>query len=93
MNTLESRIPAEIVGIGFTNIERQILNHLSDGEAYTLTDLKVYDRLAEDRAIQFHLHNIRKKITISRFRLNSGYENNKLVYRLVVLMSVPRIKY
>lgn len=93
MNTLESRIPVEIIGLAFTNIERQILNHISDGEAYTLADLKVYDRLAEDRAIQFHLHNIRKKIVISRFRLNSGYENNKLVYRLVTLMSLPRLKY
>ena len=86
MNGVGSRIPHEIMGIKYTNIERNLMEKLSDGEPYTVDELKMHDPLAEDIAMQVHIHNIRKKIVLSHYRIHAGNENRRMVYRLVKIL-------
>lgn len=83
-------IPAEIVGLTYTNTERYIVEALSDGRPKTQQELGTWDSQVQELTVQVHICNIRKKINESRYRIYSGYENNKLVYRLVTLYN-PRL--
>ena len=78
-------IPKEIKGIGFTPIEKEILERLCDGEPKTLKEMAV-NEWQDESVVKQHIHYIRKKIDCSRFRIYSGYENGQLVYRLVMLL-------
>lgn len=81
-----TRIPVEIVGLVFTNIERAIMERMGDGEPYILSELKFYDPMVEDQTIQTHIQNIRRKIATSHYRIHSGYEQGRLVYRVVRIL-------
>lgn len=87
MQPVKSLIPAEIVGLRFTNIERFIMECLSDGKAHTLISLKGFDEHASDVTVQNHIKLMRKKLEISNFRIWAGTEKGGLVYRLVRILN------
>lgn len=79
-------LPKEIRGIGLSPIESQVMRVLCDGEAHPTKDLMIWDSQADENQLRFHIHRIRGKINGSRLRIHSGYEQGKLVYRLVMLL-------
>lgn len=79
-------IPKEIQGIGLTEIEKQIVKVMVDGEPKRLQELAVWGSKVSDEGMKTHIHNIRKKINGSRYRIYSGYEDGQLIYRLVILL-------
>ncbi len=79
-------IPREIVGLAFTQTEREIMHVLGDGEAHSQEDLAAYDKHVEKVTITTHVFHMRKKLNVSRYRIYSGTENGKLVYRLTMLL-------
>lgn len=76
-------IPPEIVGIHLSDVEHRILEKLSDGKPHTVEALLVWDQYIATNTLQVHIVKIRKKIVVSSYRIHSGYEDGRLVYRLV----------
>lgn len=82
-------IPAEIAGLRFTAIERQIMMILSDGHAHDPADLLIWDKMADEVCLDTHIYNLRRKLDGSRYRIYRGIDGSKSAYRLTVLMSLP----
>lgn len=82
-------IPAEIAGLRFTVIERQIMTVLSDGQAHDTADLLIWDKMADEVCLGTHIYNLRKKLDGSRYRIYCGLDGNRRAYRLMVLLSLP----
>lgn len=76
-------IPHELLGFKWSEIQYWIIKKIMDGSANTLDDLRGYDKYARDGTIQEHIRVIRRKLESSVYRVYSGHENKRLVFRLM----------
>ncbi len=79
-------IPHELLGFKWSEIHYWMIKKMMDGKAYTIDDLRGYDTLAADITVQGHIKIIRTKIVDTVYRVYSGHEKRRLVYRLVRLL-------
>lgn len=79
-------IPFEIVSLSFTPLERKLVEKLADGKAHTVEEMMKWDEHSETHALNVHIHRIRRKIEYSNYRVYSGTEKGKMIYRLVTVL-------
>lgn len=79
-------IPHELLGIKWSEIHYWMIKKMMDGSAYTLDDLKGYDKFAQYGTVQEHIRLIRRKMEHTIYRIYSGHEKKRLVYRLLKIL-------
>lgn len=83
-------IPHELLGFKWSEIHYWMIKKMMDGSAYTLDDLRGYDEYARDGTIQQHIRVIRVKLEHTVYRIYSGHENKRLVFRLMKILPTAR---
>lgn len=67
----------------FSEIEQKIVDLLLTGEPFNRKQLKLaWDEWAEDKALDFHLTNIRRKLPQRGLLLGTIYDQSGPIYRI-----------